>query len=96
MKNNKETKEKILEALEGKSIIVDDVQDGDVIKYYYVDLDVDGDKVSVSIEETEFNNPQITELTSIEFNEGSEKLTEERKEEVKDWLFQNSETWRGN
>lgn len=92
----KETKERIIEALENKRILVDDVNYGDSIKYYYVDLDIDGNKVSVSIEETERNNPQITEITNIEFDDGDEKLTDERKKEVKNWLFDNSESWRGN
>jgi len=92
----KNTKEKIIEALENKNeIIVNDVEDGDTIKYYHIDLEVNGKEISVSIEETERNNPQITEITNVEFNEFSEKLPNKLKKEIERWLFNNSESWRG-
>lgn len=79
-----------------KEIIVNDVQDGDVIRYYFIDLEVDGKEISVTIEETHYTNPDFIEITNIEFIEGHEKITSEELDEIDDWLFDNSDSWRGN
>jgi hypothetical protein len=76
-------------------IIVDNVEDGDVVRYYYADLIVDDKQLSVSIEETYHTNPDFVDISNLEFLDGKDKFSEEELKEIENWLFDNSESWRG-
>jgi len=77
-------------------IYVDDIQDGDVIRNYGIDLVFKGKQVHLSVQTCYHTNPDFFEVENVEILEDSDKLTEQEKKEVVEWIEDNTDSWLEN
>lgn len=73
-------------------IVVKNVRETTNHRYFYLDLNYKQMDIEVSVSVHIEDTPDIWEIDNIEFLTEN-TLTSEEKEEIEDWIYENTEAW---